>query len=228
MPRIYRLSKTGTRLLYKIRHHKGHGIHSPFVFNFITRVIEEKAPYYAYDDIYNYLENFPEIKHNETKLNRFSFRVVNYFNAKKILELGAGDGINTLYITSVSSDIDCLCIETNQEKYDKAGLLFKNWDRKIILLNEIYPQTNCRQDCIFVNLRNYIVDDPIMFTNYLLSLIKEDSFIFLDGIRTNRKQQMLWKSLIELDCVSVSLDLFHLGILFFDKKYFKRNYKLSF
>ncbi len=227
MPRIYHLSKTGTRLLYKIRHHKGHGIHSPFVFNFITKVIEEKTPYYAYEDIRLFLEKFPNIVHSENKTNRLAFKTVNYFNAKNILELGAGDGISTLYLTSPSSDIKCISTELNPELYNKSYDLFGYWKRNIILTNEEFPKIADIPDCIYINLRNYQPDQSKL-ASYLLSNVGESSFIFIDGIRTNRKQQMLWRKLIENNKVVISLDLFHLGILFFDKKYHKRNYKLSF
>lgn len=227
MPRIYRLSKAGTRVLYKIRHHKGHGIHSPFVFNFITKVIEEKTPYYAYDDIRNYLDNFPFIQHNESKTNRLAFRTVNYFNVKNILELGAGNGIGTLYLTRVSSDIKCLSVELNPEQYNKSYELYKGWGRDITLSNEEFPEITEIPDCIYLNLRNY-QPDPSKLASYLLDNTGEQSFIFIDGIRTNRKQQMLWRKLIRNNKVVISLDLFHVGILFFDRKYHKRNYKLSF
>ncbi len=227
MPRIYRLSRTGTRLLYKIRHHKGHGIHSPFVFGFITRVIEERTPYYAYDDIRTYLENFPDILFSESKINRLSFKTVNYFNPKNILELGSGSGFNTLYITAAASDINCMCVELERDKYKQAQILYKQWRRNILLSEEKFPVLKEKQDGIFINLRNYDADSSQLIS-YLLSIVKENSFIFIDGIRTNRKQQMLWKQLIHLDEVIISMDLFHLGILFFDKKFFKRNYKLSF
>lgn len=227
MPPIYRLSRSGVRLLYKIRHHKGHGIHSPFVFNFITKVIEEKTPYYAYLDINKYLNNFSKIKHKETKLNRLTFKVINYFNPKKILEIGAGNGINTLYLTATSSDIECLSIEINPEKQKKAQELLQNWDRKITLSSEIYPQLKEHADCIYINLRNFQPDESLLIP-YLMKSVNKDSFIFIDGIRTNRKRQALWKKLIKQDEVIVSFDLFHVGILFFNKKYFKHNYKLSF
>ena len=39
-------------LLYRgIRYRKGFGVHSPFVFNLITKVIEEQCPYYSFGDI---------------------------------------------------------------------------------------------------------------------------------------------------------------------------------
>lgn len=214
-------------MLYKIRHHKGHGIHSPFVFNFITKVIEEKDPYYAYDDISGFLETLHFPVDEDNKVNKLSFKTANHFNAKKILELGSGEGINTLYITSVSLNSESVCVETDPEKREKAQELYNKWNREIYLTSEEFPKLDFFPDCIFLNLRNYNADKE-RFIPYLLSHVNENSFIFIDGIRTNRKQQMLWKQLIRHEEVILSLDLFHVGILFFDKRFYKRNYKLSF
>ena len=227
MPKIYRLSRTGTRILYKVRHHKGHGIHSPFVFNFITKVIEEKSPYYAYNDIREFLISSPETTFAESKFERLIFKSVNYFNAKKILELGAGNGINTLYLTVASKQCTCICVETNSEKRNTADLLYQRWGHNITISDDLFPKIDSTVDCILVNLRNYDVDSNSL-VEYLLSCIDKNSFIIVDGIRTNRKHQMLWKRLIGCDEVIVSMDLFHVGILFFNPKYYKRNFKLSY
>lgn len=227
MPKIFRLSKAGTRLLYKVRHHRGHGIHSPFVFSFITKVIEEKTQYNAYEDVRNYLSLFPDLSFRENKTHRLLLKIVNYFNVKTILELGSGSGINTLYMTVTASDIECLSVEQSPVKYDRAQHLYNEWNRNILQSKEQFPIINGKKDCIFVDLKNYKAAHNELIV-YLLSLIHKDSIIIIDGIRTNRKLQMLWKMLVQQDDVIVSLDLFHVGILFFDKKYYKRNYKLSF
>lgn len=227
MPKIYRLSRTGTRILYKVRHHKGHGIHSPFVFNFITKVIEEKSAYYAYNDIREFLISLPEMTFNETKFERLLFKCLNYFNAKTILELGAGTGINTLYLTVVSNHSKCISVETNKDKNEAAKNLYKKWGYNIQLEKNLFPTLDKPVDCILLNLRHYEAN-PAELTNYLLTSVHENSFIIIDGIRTNRKHQMLWKRLIGRDEVFVSMDLFHIGVLFFNPKYYKRNFKLSY
>lgn len=227
MPRIYHLSRTATKLLYKVRHHKGHGIHSPFVFSFINRVIEEKNPYYAYEDINTYLEEHLHSHWHESKINKLSFKIVNSLNPKNILELGAGNGLNTLYITAPSSATHCISIELDETKYSQAQNLYKHWQRKIIQSSNPFPKIEYPLDCIFLNLRNYEVDYTQLIP-YITSNIKNDSFVFIDGIRTNKSKQVLWKELIQDEKVVVSLDLFDVGILFFDEKFFKKNYKLSF
>ncbi len=116
MPKVYRISRSGIRLFYKIRHHRGHGIHSPFVFSLITKVIEEKKPYYKYQDIVDFFAKYPDIKVNPNKYNLLSFRLISHFNAEKILELGSGKGLNTLYLSAPSSKTKCICVEQSEQK----------------------------------------------------------------------------------------------------------------
>lgn len=184
-------------------------------------------PYYAYDDIAQYLRENHCPENTEDRVNTLSFRTTAYFHAKNILELGAGSGLNTLYITSSSRSSRCVSVETDPSKSKEAERLYKGWSRDIILTPEEFPELDFFPDCIFLNLRNYTADSDKLI-DYLFSNVNEDSFIFIDGIRTKRKQQMLWKKLIRRDEVIISMDLFHVGILFFDKRFFKRNYKLSF
>lgn len=227
MPRIYRLSRTGLKLLYKIRHHRGHGIHSPFVFNLINKVIEEKTPYHAYDDIQSYLENVADVDYSQRKYNLLSFRMVNYFEAKRILEIGSGTGINTIYLTAPSCKIECNCVETSEEKGDKAQKIYKGWERNITLYTKGLPALEEKQDCVFIDLSNCkSLDDNLV--NYVSNLIHERTFIIVKDIRTNKRHQVLWKSIIDMESRTAVLDLFNLGVVFFDRKLYRWNYQISF
>lgn len=227
MPQIYKISKLGLKALHKVRHSGGHGVHSPFVFTLITKVIEEKAPYYAYINITSYLEAFPFFKRTTTKYNRLVFKLVNHFNAKNILEIGSGSGITSLYGTSVSKDIEYNCFELSSEKQERAIQIYEGWDRDINLHTEKLPDLKKKQDCIIINLKNYYIDYEL-FLSYILPLCDENSFIIIKGIRTKRRNQMLWRKLKQFERVTVSMDLFNTGILFFNKKLYKRNYRLNF
>ncbi|MBB4037577.1 putative O-methyltransferase YrrM [Dysgonomonas hofstadii] len=229
MPRIYKLSRTGLKLLYKIRHHKGHGIHSPFVFNLATKVIEEKTPYHAYEDIEAVLLSSLWRKHRKlNKSNKLFFRLVNYFGAKNILEIGSGYGINTLCLTAPSADIKCICAEASEQKSRYARQLYEKWDRKIVLHTESgLPEISQKQDCIFIDLTNYNFFQSGL-NQYLLNLSYEKTFIIVKGIRTNKRHQALWRGMMNMESRTVALDLFNIGILFFDKTLYRWNYKISF
>ena len=228
MPRIYKLSQAGLKLLYKIRHHKGHGIHSPFVFNLITKVIEEKTPYYRYEDIKVHIDNNSNMVEKGTKYNLLSFRLINYFGAKHILEVGSGNGANTLYLTAPAKDIKCRCVETSIEKYTIAKQLYSSWNREIDLHTEDnLANITEKQDCIYIDLENYnqISEDMIKFLD---SISYEKTFIIIKGIRTNKKNETLWKSISNMRRRTVKLDLFNVGILFFDRRLYRWDYQISF
>lgn len=228
MPRIYKLSRTGLKILYKVRHHRGHGIHSPFVYNLVRNVIEEKIPYYAYEDLKEYLNNTPQVSYPISKYNKLSFRLVNYFNAKKILEIGSGYGVNTLYITAPAKDTSCLCIETDMKKIAMAKEVHKEWSRKIQISDkDILSDIKEKQDCIFIDL-----NDSQSFDNSIVSLLPalshQGTFIVVKGIRTNKRACTLWKRISEMEERTAMLDLFNIGIIFFNKNLYRWNYQISF
>lgn len=228
MPKIYKISKVGTRLIYKIRHHKGHGIHSPFVFNFITKVIEEKTPYYAYFDIRQYLEGKdPNLNLSKTKTVHLIFKTVNYFKPNSVLELGSGIGIRSLYITAISRKIRLTAIEPDENNRSMAQKFYKDWRNSIELKERLDFNSKDNVDCLMINLNEYKINFE-EFCLIIKNMLHEHSFIIIDGIRTNKKNQLLWKELVADQNIKISLDLFYVGILFFDTKYHKQNFKLSF
>lgn len=227
MPRIYKLSKAGLKFLYKIRHHKGHGIHSPFVFNLVTKVIEEKTPYHAYEDISLVLEE-SHLNLFLKKKNKLFFRLVNYFSSRHILEIGSGNGVNTLCLTAPSSNIECTCVETSEKKYEMAKILYSKWERSIDLHTDgTLPYLNKKQDCILINPLNYR-QIPENFIHYLSQLVHEKTFIIVTDIRTNKRNQALWRGIMNMESRTAVLDLFNIGIVFFDKKLYRWKYRISF
>lgn len=229
MPRIYKLSRTGLKILYKIRHHRGHGIHSPFVFNLVTKVIEEKTPFHIYDDI-EFILRATSLKQNQLdKTNKLLFRLINYFGSKHILEIGSGYGINTLCLTAPSKDIKCICVESSEKKCILATELYSKWQRDVTLhtTDNTLPYIYEKQDCIVIDLANYN-NLPPNLNEYLLNLSYHKTFIIIKGIRTNRRHQMLWRSIRDMESRTVALDLFNIGIVFFDPKLYRWDYKISF
>ncbi|OQP51822.1 SAM-dependent methyltransferase [Niastella yeongjuensis] len=107
---------------------KGHGIHSPFVYDFVRCVLNDKRNFYAYDQVEALRQ---KLLHNEamievedfgagstiSKTNQRSvaaiarhsakskkwaqllFRIVNFYQPKNMLELGTSLGISTAYMS---------------------------------------------------------------------------------------------------------------------------------
>ncbi|MCM1503852.1 MAG: hypothetical protein NC127_01475 [Muribaculum sp.] len=98
--------------LGRLRHSKGFGIHSPFAFNFVLRVLREKWAYYAYSDIESMRDCLQRIVDEmpgehprliSLKNAKMLFRIACYFNPKAILQIGASYGLSTTAVLEVSS-----------------------------------------------------------------------------------------------------------------------------
>ena len=94
----------------RFRTSKGFGVHSPFAYSFITRVLRESLPYYAYSDQkcrYTDLKN-NSLKHPFLNLKRIRllFRTVNYFNPASALQIGSDCGLVTSALLDVNSEMN--------------------------------------------------------------------------------------------------------------------------
>jgi len=114
----------------------GFGIHSPYLFDFVRYVINEKNVYYVYADIENkrtkLLNNnalihktdfgtgeSKTIKISEiaatslcsSRKGRLLCQTVNYLKLNNILELGTSLGISTAYIAALSKSRKCITLE---------------------------------------------------------------------------------------------------------------------
>lgn len=125
----FQLAKKYLHYYFTASNGKGHGIHSPFVFDFIKQVKNDKKEYSAYkliearrkallnDNNVIEVEDFgagssviktnkrivKAIARSSLKPQKFSqllFRMVQYYQPKTILELGTSFGITTAYLAA--------------------------------------------------------------------------------------------------------------------------------
>jgi predicted O-methyltransferase YrrM len=128
---------------------KGHGTHSPFVFDFITQVLNNRNHYYAYDSVEALREKLKLNKEiiqvedmgagsGSTKSNTRSiasiakhaakpkkygqllFRIVNHYQPSTILELGTSLGITTSYLALGNQQANLVTIEGSKTIAEKA------------------------------------------------------------------------------------------------------------
>lgn len=173
---------------------KGHGIHSPFIFEFITRVLNDKTAYPEYDvseKLRTVLLNDKRIltiqdfgagssvsKSNRRtaasiarnaakpkKLAQLLFRLVHYYQPQTIIELGTSLGITTSYLSQAKPGANLITMEGAKKIADLARSNF--------------IQLNCRNISIVEgNFDNTLPE-------VLAGLSKVD-FAFIDG---NHRQE---------------------------------------
>ncbi|MEO6583683.1 MAG: class I SAM-dependent methyltransferase [Ferruginibacter sp.] len=127
------LFKKYIRFFLKAANSKGHGVHSPFVFDFIKNVLNDKTNYPEYalierrrkqllaDKRVVEIQDFgagslvtPTDKRTVSKIARFSlkskkyahllFRMVRYYQPQNVVELGTSLGVSTAYLAAATKN----------------------------------------------------------------------------------------------------------------------------
>jgi predicted O-methyltransferase YrrM len=167
----------------------GHGIHSPFVFDFTKNVLNDKRWFYAFAPIEmsreTMLKNHSVVqvddlgagsivsksnqrrvsdiaKHalKSKKLAQLLFRIVNYYQPETIVELGTSLGITTAYIAAANANANVFTIEGSHS----IAAIAKNNFKELNAYN--------------VHLLEGGFDGALP---PLLEKIKEVDFVFIDG-----------------------------------------------
>ena len=89
----------------------GFGIHSPFAFYFVRRVLREKCPYYAYEALYQCRRTAASIVRSRQlkkgilsyKSAKMLFRITCYFKPATILQIGTSYGVSAMSMLCADS-----------------------------------------------------------------------------------------------------------------------------
>lgn len=151
-------------------------------------------------------------------------RIVHHYNPKNILELGASFGITTSYLANANRNAQVFTIEGATSVARKAQEVFRNlsiqnvqlimgnMDEVLIdALKEIK-----RVDFVLMD-GNHRYEPTLRYFDWLKPFVHEDTIIVLDDIHWSSEMEQAWKELIQLPDISVSVDFFHFGIVFFKK-----------
>ena len=234
---------------------KGHGVHSPFVFEFITQVLNDERNYYCYETIEPFRQRINQDKtiltiddfgagsrvnsqHKRTvasiaasslkpkKFAQLLFRIVNFYKPKNILELGTSLGITTAYLASANNQTPVTTLEgaaqvaaTAQKNFDALHLqnikiVQGNFDE---MLESVISTAFETIDFAFID-GNHRKEPTIKYFEQLLSKTNEHSILIFDDVHWSKEMEEAWETIKSHDAVTLSIDLFYIGIIFFRKE----------
>ena len=233
------------------RHRKGHGIHSPFVFNIISNVFRNKID----PEIISVAENLRKkmisdrrtifvndlgsgvlsLKNNCRKVSEIARKssvpakygillsnLASEFGKPMIIEFGTSLGISTVYLAASNRNSSVTTIEgchataeIAKQNFADAGL---NHIKVIVdSFDHILPEfaiSNLKPGLVFID-GNHRKEPVIRYFNLMAELADTNSVIVIDDIYSSKEMAEAW-SIIKLHTkVSVSIDIFRMGILFF-------------
>jgi len=235
----------------KIFHRKGYGIHSPFVFDLITNVVEQRLPFYAYKDIdlirlhlrlHNQSIIYKEKQYSIKKYlqkqaitkkeGELLFRLSNHYKLHSIVSVGSSMGFTPLYLTGYSSKSQCITLEQEQ---DIAAIAQKSISKSSCSLIQIMqgayqsllPEALSKLqqiDCIYIS-KEITTEELMKIYQDILPFLHDKSIVIISGIHASSQKRNLWKQICKDPKITVSVDLYKLGLIFFRPKLHKRMYK---
>lgn len=161
------------------------------------------------------------------------FRLANHFKPKHLLELGTSLGITSAYLASVSPNSQLTTLEgcpeiarIAQETFDTLNL------RNVVLTMGPFESTLDKTlaslpklDFVFID-GNHKKKPTIQYFEACLKKANECSIIIIDDIHWSGDMQEAWKEIKNHPQVSVSIDLFEIGIILLDPKLQRQAYVL--
>ncbi len=145
-----------------------HGVHSPFVYAYVTKCLYSKG------------------KFADKKAINIFLKSISYFNSKTLKI----DSKNEVYLNYIKKDF--ANIKINSLPYDALYIeSCKDWD-------------------------NIILEEEI----------KNTSWVFINNIHKNKEENSLWEQIKTQKEITVSIDLFYCGLIFFRKEQEKEHFKI--
>lgn len=157
------------------------------------------------------------------------YRIAKYTNATTVLELGTSLGMATSalsvalpkgLITTIEGCPETACIAKKQFKnysFHNITLKVNNFDEELQLLgNQTY-------DLIYVD-GNHQKDSTLKYFDSLLHNVHNNSIIIFDDIHWSKGMTEAWETIKQHPKVTVSIDTFFWGFIFFRKEQAKEHF----
>lgn len=170
------------------------------------------------------------------KHGRLLYRIVKHFQPATMLELGTSLGISTLYQAKGNLNAQFTAVEgcaslamIAQNSLDKTGCentTLKNAHFKTILptlLNDL----NKTLDYAFID-GDHTYDGTMYYFELMKKHVGDNSILIFHDIHWSKDMDKAWNELKHDPEVSISIDLYFMGILFFKKALSKQDFVLRF
>lgn len=192
----------------RYRQSKGFGIHSPFAFNFVLKVLRERCPYYAYEIINaarweaSRLASSAKERRNllSFKNAKMIFRITCHFNPSSILQIGTSHGVASTALMNVSSTSHLhsyLGARHQRKIYESVtsnfGSRISTYDDIATAINN-YTSQLTTEDCPFIII-NHIDNESSLITNTASEFIAKGGIAIVCNINNSSTIKQSWQSI---------------------------------
>ena len=169
------------------------------------------------------------------RLAKLIYRLAKNINPKSAIELGTCLGITTAYLAKTSADTAVITIEGCPQTAEVAKKNFEDLNLENIELHVgnfdmILPDIIAKQpslDFVYID-GNHRKDATLNYFNWCLPKVNEDSLLIFDDIYWSEGMKEAWAEIKNHPDVTVTVDLFWIGLVYFKKGQAKEHFKLKF
>ena len=215
---------------YRIQSKNEFHIHSPFVYEFVMKVLNDKSKNADYDTIMRIgrlLDGKSHQSYRKRKIARLLYRIVRYFEPESVVSFGALSAINTtalalghlqtrVYLEQSSDFLDTL---------NQLGIVNVNLIQPADLDSEKFRKLNTG----FVFFAENDFDETEWdYLSDCLNYKTSESVFILEGIHKNRDMEEAWERIKDNEDVSLTIDLYHVGLVFFRVGFEKQDFVIRY
>ncbi len=234
-----------------------HGTHSPFVYKLIDEVIYDFSAKKVYEPIelqrkkllndhsviiVNDFTTSTPLKKKVSRLAKITlisprlaqliYRLAKNSDAKTIVEIGNNLGISTAYLAAAKPLANVISLQNCPQTANLAHQNFKTLNLQNVTLkvgsyaNLVLAITTQQQtlDFVFINTKNAILN----YFNYCLPKVDPNTLLIFNNIYGNKETKTAWQEIKAHPKVTLTIDLFWIGLVYFKTGQAKQHFKIRF
>lgn len=234
-----------------------HGVHSPLVYQFITQVLnsneDSKYPLAEYErkrlqsdtTLIDFVDFGKSGKTYEKKINTIAKSslkskkyaqllrgIVQHFQPNKVLELGTSLGITTAYL-AYDQSVDITTLEGSERVAQKAEQVWKNLKLYQIQCitgdfdKTLLPVSQQSFDLIYLD-GNHRCEPTLAYFDMLKENSHKKTIFIFDDIHYSKSMEEAWRQIKQQADVTITIDLFFIGLVWIDPSLSKENFVLRY
>lgn len=168
------------------------------------------------------------------KYGKLLYGLVKFFNPETILEIGTSVGISTAFIAQAAPNANFKTIEGISQKIEiakkissklnlKPEFIHGNFNHMLASVLEKYQTL----DFVFFD-GNHTKEATLNYFNQCVAKTDNNSVFIFDDIHWSEDMENAWECIKQNKNVTLSVDLFRLGLIFFRKELSKEHYVIKF
>lgn len=237
-----------------------HGVHSPFVYDLVTRCFNDSKWYETYASLAAYRNQLSKSKKvievtdfgegsrvfssNKRKVASIAkiagiapkrqellYRIVTYLQPGSVLELGTSLGLSTIAMVKGNSDAKITTVEGCPETAKEALRMLQEHNAANVNLvvqsfEDFFKEnTSTNYDLVYLD-GNHNKAKTLSYFRFLLNHANNDSLFIFDDIHWSPDMTAAWKEIAAHPKVTVSIDTFYWGLVFFRKEQPKQHFTI--